>query len=73
MGTKHGVQEFEEEYRRDFIHAFPDKHATDLVRVAGDWIAEPVIKCHFCQFLVGHSRLAKRFVSVTWIFGGLCR
>ena len=34
------VQEFEEDYRRDFIHAFPDKHATDLVRVAeGDWIA----------------------------------
>ena len=40
VGTKHGVQEFEEDYRRDFIHAFPDKHATDLVRVAeGDWVA----------------------------------
>ena len=40
VGTKHGLQEFEEDYRRDFINAFPDKHATDLVRVAeGDWVA----------------------------------
>ena len=34
------LQEFEEGYRRDFIQAFPDKHAADLVRVAdGDWVA----------------------------------
>ncbi len=40
VGTKHGLQEFEEGYRRDFIQAFPDKHAADLVRVAdGDWVA----------------------------------
>ena len=40
VGTKHGLQEFEEDYRREFIHSFPDKHATDLVRVAeGEWVA----------------------------------
>jgi predicted ester cyclase len=40
VGTKRGLKEFEENYRRDFINAFPDKHATDLVRVAeGDWVA----------------------------------
>ena len=40
VGTKNGLQEFEEDYRRDFINAFPDKHANDLVRVAeGDWVA----------------------------------
>ena len=40
VGSKHGLKEFEENYRQDFINAFPDKHATDLVRVAeGDWVA----------------------------------
>ena len=40
VGTKHGLKEFEENYRQDFINAFPDKQATDLVRVAeGDWVA----------------------------------
>jgi predicted ester cyclase len=40
IGTKRGIDAFENDYRRAFIHAFPDKHATDLVRIAeGDWVA----------------------------------
>ncbi len=40
IGIKHGITDFEENYRRDFIAAFPDKYAEDIVRVAeGDWVA----------------------------------
>lgn len=40
IGTRYGIQDFEENYRRDFIHAFPDKHAEDVVRIAeGEWVA----------------------------------
>ena len=40
IGVKHGLTDFEENYRRDFIAAFPDKHAEDIVRIAeGDWVA----------------------------------
>lgn len=40
IGTMHGIDEFERVYRRPFIKAFPDKHATDIVRIAeGDWVA----------------------------------
>lgn len=40
IGTKHGIDEFEHDYRDAFIESFPDKHATDLVRIAeGDWVA----------------------------------
>ena len=40
IGTMHGIDEFENDYRKPFIKAFPDKHATDVVRIAeGDWVA----------------------------------
>ena len=40
IGTRHGIQDFEENYRDAFIRAFPDKHAEDTVRIAeGDWVA----------------------------------
>jgi predicted ester cyclase len=40
IGTMHGLGEFENDYRQAFIRAFPDKHATDLVRISeGDWVA----------------------------------
>ncbi len=40
IGTMHGLDEFENDYRRAFIRAFPDKHATDIVRISeGDWVA----------------------------------
>ncbi len=40
IGTKHGVEQFEEEVRRPFIQAFPDKVGQDIVRIAeGDWVA----------------------------------
>ena len=40
IGTMHGIDEFEHVYRRSFIRAFPDKHATDVVRIAeGEWVA----------------------------------
>ncbi|MFV1859513.1 MAG: ester cyclase [Anaerolineales bacterium] len=40
IGTMHGIDEFEYAYRKPFIKAFPDKHATDVVRIAeGDWVA----------------------------------
>ncbi|MDX1522086.1 MAG: ester cyclase [Anaerolineae bacterium] len=40
IGTKHGVKQFEEEMRRPFIAAFPDKVGEDLVRLSeGDWVA----------------------------------
>jgi len=40
IGTMNGLDEFENVYRKPFIKAFPDKHATDIVRVAeGDWVA----------------------------------
>ncbi|WP_420628515.1 ester cyclase [Candidatus Leptofilum sp.] len=40
IGKKHGVEQFEEEVRRPFIHAFPDKVGEDIVRLfEGDWVA----------------------------------
>jgi len=40
IGTMNGIDEFENDYRQAFIRAFPDKHATDRVRIAeGDWVA----------------------------------
>jgi predicted ester cyclase len=40
IGTKHGLDDFEHNYRRDFIKSFPDKHAKEVVRIAeGNWIA----------------------------------
>ncbi|RME99078.1 MAG: hypothetical protein D6768_15850 [Chloroflexi bacterium] len=40
IGTMHGLDEFEYDYRQPFIRSFPDKHATDIVRIAeGDWVA----------------------------------
>ncbi len=40
IGTMHGIDEFEYVYRTPFIKAFPDKHATDIVRIAeDDWVA----------------------------------
>ncbi len=40
IGTRRGVDDFEHNYRAAFIHAFPDKHAKEAVRIAeGDWIA----------------------------------
>jgi predicted ester cyclase len=40
IGTMNGIDEFEYDYRDPFIAAFPDKHATDVVRIAeGDWVA----------------------------------
>jgi len=40
IGTMHGIDEFENDYRKPFIKSFPDKHATDVVRIAeGDWVA----------------------------------
>jgi predicted ester cyclase len=40
IGTMYGLDQFENDYRQAFIRAFPDKHATDIVRIAeGDWVA----------------------------------
>lgn len=40
IGTMNGIDEFENVYRAPFIRSFPDKNATDIVRVAsGDWVA----------------------------------
>ena len=40
IGTRHGIDDFEQNYRQAFINAFPDKHAEDVVRIAeGDWVA----------------------------------
>lgn len=40
IGTKYGIDGFDLDYRRDFIHAFPDKFAEDVIRLAeGDWVA----------------------------------
>lgn len=40
IGTMHGIDEFEYDYRQPFIKAFPDKHAVDHVRIAeGEWVA----------------------------------
>lgn len=40
IGTMHEIDEFEYVYRKPFLKAFPDKHATNIVRIAeGDWVA----------------------------------
>lgn len=40
IGTMNGIDEFENDYRKAFIEAFPDKNAEDIVRISeGDWVA----------------------------------
>ena len=40
IGVKHGIDDFENNYRDAFIRAFPDKHAEDVVRIGeDDWVA----------------------------------
>ena len=40
IGTKYGVEQFEQEVRVDFIRSFPDKVGEDIVRISeGDWVA----------------------------------
>jgi len=40
IGTKYGIDGFDFDYRRDFIHSFPDKVGRDVIRLAqGDWVA----------------------------------
>lgn len=40
IGTMNGLDEFEFVYRKPFSRAFPDKNATDIVRIAdGEWVA----------------------------------
>lgn len=40
IGVMNGIDEFENVYRKPFIEAFPDKNATDIVRIAeDDWVA----------------------------------
>lgn len=40
IGTKRGLKAFQEEHQRPFLHAFPDKEAHDLIRIAeGDYVA----------------------------------
>ena len=40
IGCKQGIEDFENNYRKQFIHAFPDKFAEDVVRISeGDWVA----------------------------------
>ncbi|MCY3718629.1 MAG: ester cyclase [Anaerolineaceae bacterium] len=40
IGTKRGIDEFDLDYRREFIHSFPDKVGADVIRLAqGDWVA----------------------------------
>ena len=40
IGTRYGIDDFENNYRQAFINAFPDKHAEDIVRIAeGEWVA----------------------------------
>lgn len=40
IGTKRGLKEFDFDYRRAFIHSFPDKVGRDVIRLAqGDRVA----------------------------------
>lgn len=40
IGTKRGLDEFDYDYRKEFIHSFPDKVGRDVIRLAqGDWVA----------------------------------
>jgi predicted ester cyclase len=40
IGTKHGLEQYEAEHQRPFLHAFSDKHATDEIRIAeGEYVA----------------------------------
>lgn len=40
IGTRVGLQDFQENHQRPFLHAFPDKKATDEIRIAeGDYVA----------------------------------
>ncbi len=36
IGTKVGLEEFQDEHQRPFLHAFPDKEAFDEIRIAED-------------------------------------
>ncbi|MCY4527092.1 MAG: ester cyclase [Anaerolineaceae bacterium] len=40
IGTKRGLETFDLDYRKDFIHSFPDKVGRDVIRLAqGEWVA----------------------------------
>ncbi len=40
IGTMHGIDAFENDYRKPFIESFPDKNAQDHMRIAeGEWVA----------------------------------
>ena len=40
IGHKLSLKAFQEEHQRPFLHAFSDKHATDVVRIAeGEYVA----------------------------------
>jgi len=40
IGTKHSLEQYEAEHQKPFAQAFPDKHATDLIRIAeGEYVA----------------------------------
>ncbi len=40
IGTKRGIEAFDLDYRKDFIHSFPDKVGRDVIRLAqGEWVA----------------------------------
>jgi ketosteroid isomerase-like protein len=39
VGTHVGIDAFENDYRKPFIHALPDKYAEDIVRIEeGEWV-----------------------------------
>ena len=72
IGVKHGITDFEENYRRDFIAAFPDKYAEDIVRVAeGDWGGGYRVPGHdLCTGTGWAYRLpVKKYGYVTWTSG----
>lgn len=40
IGTKQGLEQYRAEHQRPFLHAFPDKHATDDILIAeGKYVA----------------------------------
>lgn len=40
IGTKRGLQDFQDNHQRPFLHAFSDKNATDEIRIAeGEYVA----------------------------------
>ena len=40
IGTRYGVQDFQDNFQKAFLRAFPDKHTTDDIRIAeGEYVA----------------------------------